>query len=495
LIGQKTHDIAIVGAGIAGLLLARELVTAGRAVIVLERGTLKTHAEQIRDRAHAVNSRTARPNHEIHPDTPGDDWDYVYGVGGSALHWGGVTPRLQAADLELRSRFGVGRDWLVSYAALEPFYEAAERALSVAGGRISTAGHTYRAPLPAHPFSPVDHILKPYLAPYFSLPQARPTRPVHDRPACCGSGECQLCPVDARYSPLHTLQDGLSAEPGFDLRVGTIVSRARSSGREWALDLVDASGEHSRLVAKTAVLAANGIENAAILLRSDLGGEDVGRWLADHQHAQYEIETTEPAGAGHGSSIATCISYAWADGEWRRERGSQLVYPDNRGRYMGNALIRAIASGRRGSSLRAALTREFDLTIVLDSTGEDLPQAGRRIELSPNRDSFGLPLNRVRYPPDSAYLERARALLRKDLERRLRPIGGRITVERRYRGGHQLGTCRMGTVVDEDCRLNGRDGLYVVGGSAFPSYSAAHPTLTIAALAIRLGRHLAERST
>jgi len=46
-------------------------------------------------------------------------------------------------------------------------------------------------------------------------------------------------------------------------------------------------------------------------------------------------------------------------------------------------------------------------------------------------------------------------------------------------------------VVDPDLRHHEVAGLYVAGGSAFPSYGAAHPTLTIAALAIRLGRHLA----
>jgi len=45
-------------------------------------------------------------------------------------------------------------------------------------------------------------------------------------------------------------------------------------------------------------------------------------------------------------------------------------------------------------------------------------------------------------------------------------------------------------VVDPDQRHHRVENLYVSGGSSFPTYSAAHPTLTIAALAIRLGRHL-----
>jgi choline dehydrogenase-like flavoprotein len=45
-------------------------------------------------------------------------------------------------------------------------------------------------------------------------------------------------------------------------------------------------------------------------------------------------------------------------------------------------------------------------------------------------------------------------------------------------------------VVDKNLRHHRVENLYLAGGSAFPTYSALHPTTTIAALAIRLGRHL-----
>ena len=61
--------------------------------------------------------------------------------------------------------------------------------------------------------------------------------------------------------------------------------------------------------------------------------------------------------------------------------------------------------------------------------------------------------------------------------------------------GHQLGTCRMGddpefSVVDRDLKVHGVDNLYLVGGGVFPTGGAVWPTLTIAALALRLGNHL-----
>lgn len=66
-------------------------------------------------------------------------------------------------------------------------------------------------------------------------------------------------------------------------------------------------------------------------------------------------------------------------------------------------------------------------------------------------------------------------------------------------GAHHLGTTRMSDdpafgVVDRDCRVHGVANLYVAGGSVMPTSGHANPTLTIVALALRLGEHLASTS-
>lgn len=60
---------------------------------------------------------------------------------------------------------------------------------------------------------------------------------------------------------------------------------------------------------------------------------------------------------------------------------------------------------------------------------------------------------------------------------------------------HHMGTTRMAKtpqkgVCNENCRVHGIDNLYVAGSSVFPTVGAAPPTLTIVALALRLGDHL-----
>ena len=48
-------------------------------------------------------------------------------------------------------------------------------------------------------------------------------------------------------------------------------------------------------------------------------------------------------------------------------------------------------------------------------------------------------------------------------------------------------------VVDADGRLHAGRNIYVTGGSVFPTGGYVNPTLTIVALAARLGVHLADR--
>jgi hypothetical protein len=244
------------------------------------------------------------------------------------------------------------------------------------------------------------------------------------------------------------------------------------------------------------VLAANGIENPGILLRSGLDGPAVGRYLFDHGHTTLTVRLRRALEPGYGNTLSTGISEAFREGGFRSRRSGAILSPFNPGVPIGPLLGTAVAARKPGEEARAEAVASWRRQLPLDMLTEDVPRTDRRVTLSPNRDSFGLPLNRTAYPPPSRYELDGIDHVVGQVRRRLAPLGAEaVEAAPGPRGGHLMGTCRIGArgegVVDADLRHLEFENLFVAGSSAFPTYGPVHPTLTIAALALRLGELLA----
>jgi choline dehydrogenase-like flavoprotein len=60
-------------------------------------------------------------------------------------------------------------------------------------------------------------------------------------------------------------------------------------------------------------------------------------------------------------------------------------------------------------------------------------------------------------------------------------------------GGTIMGADPLNSVVDAECRAHDLDNLYIASSSVFSSGACVNSTLTIAALALRIGETVAER--
>ncbi len=153
---EESYDVVIVGAGVTGALLAKQLTNARLRVLVLEAGpdtpasfdAYTRHLERFFAAAHkGPESPWPASVNAPQPDTAdvrsgqgyfiqnGPDRyasSYTRLQGGSTLHWLGVALRMIPEDFELHSRYGVGRDWPLGYGELEPYYRQAEFELGVA---------------------------------------------------------------------------------------------------------------------------------------------------------------------------------------------------------------------------------------------------------------------------------------------------------------------------------------------------------------------------
>jgi choline dehydrogenase-like flavoprotein len=168
------------------------------------------------------------------------------------------------------------------------------------------------------------------------------------------------------------------------------------------------------------------------------------------------------------------------------------------------------------ASKRTFAQRKFPSVILrnrsnrfsLEMHGEQIPRADSRVTLSDKVDALGMPRLRVdwRYSPED--IDSVRGTLDVIAQELERTGAGRLEYDRdtleealmRFGayGGHHIGTARMGadprtSVVDRDCRVHSVDNLFVAGSATFPTSSQANPTLTLVALSLRLGEHLARR--
>ena len=167
-------------------------------------------------------------------------------------------------------------------------------------------------------------------------------------------------------------------------------------------------------------------------------------------------------------------------------------------------------------SHRSFAERKFPSVILRNRTnhfslemhGEQIPQARSRVMLSNKVDALGTPQLYVDWCYSQADIDSIRATLdvlsqefaasgvasfkydAETLEEDLTRFGA-------Y-GGHHIGTARMGidertSVVNEECQVHSVNNLFVAGSAVFPTSSQANPTLTLIALALRLGHSLARQ--
>lgn len=520
-----TCDVCIIGAGVAGALVAYKLSRAGVRVCVLEAGPRHDPANRYDYMRRYLKGddpwRTNAPDRDIYSNGGGIEYplnEYrVKAVGGSTLHWEGYANRFHETDFRLRSTYGIADDWPISYRDIEPYYCEAERELGVAGSEDNPFA-SFRSqpfPLPAFPPGYDDQFLIRALhrlgIESHSIPQARTSRPYGGRPACQTYSVCHTCPIRAKYSADVHVE--LAEATGYlSLVYDANVLQLETNGRGSIARAVYArsDGREHACAASIFVVAAHGVETPRLLLLSasnefpdGIGNRSgaVGRYFMDHT-ATYRVGDVDYDLYPFRRGFYTTGSEQFYDTEKRAREAAFLLSGRAGGQtapYVASKLVQR--SGNWGNEfldeLKTELNSEFGRTFMVSSMVETLPDEANRIELDADlKDRFGRPCPKVVFSLtqyEHSTHDRADELLTDLLE----SMGARVKDARHMGfGGHHAGTCRMGgnpdkSVVDRNLRCHDVNNLYIAGSSVFTTLGATNPTLTIAALSLRLGDHLA----
>lgn len=510
-------DVCIMGAGAAGITIAREFAHAPFKVCLLESGDLL-----------------------YDPDTQflcqGENvglpyWPIVASrlriFGGTTNHWGGICLPLDEDDFEQRD-WVPGSGWPLQRADLEPYYQRAQPICQL--GKFS--------------YDPND----------WQTPDSYPLPFEGDRVV---SGITQSS--WARFKP--PVQFGTAYREDLT-RAGNItiylnanvleIDTNEAANQVTGLQVACLSGTRFTVQAKSYILALGGIENPRLLLLSNkvqktgLGNQNdlVGRYFADHLYmsnlgymiisapnistALYHKSTEE-----HGVQIGSYL--ALSPKTRRRERlltsrihlGHDTWLGFSSGVQALDKLRQALHQGQLPDNLLHYLWRVLkDLDNVTTAAYGNLRDAqvlrfGAWTELVPDPES------RVRLGNERDRLGQQRIILdwrigtqeKESLIRTLSILGeemgraglGRLRMDIDegsawpWTGGgtpgiHHMGTTRMHIdakqgVVDKHCKVHGITNLFIAGSSVFPTYGHANATFTLVALALRLADHLKEIHT
>jgi choline dehydrogenase-like flavoprotein len=414
-------------------------------------------------------------------------------VGGNTKFYGAVLLRYRAEDFRpLRHMGGVTPGWPIAYDVLEPFYSAAERMYRVRG---DVAGDPTEPPHSApYPFPPVPD--EPDIA---ELRRAFAEQGLHPSSLPLGIDlEKWLARApttwDAFPDSTGAKSDAESCalaealrHPNVTLVTGTRVARLLSEGRRITGVEVEGPQGPATLCARMVCLCAGAVMTAALLLASANGdhpaglanrSDQVGRNFMNHN-------LTAMIAVNPMRRNRTVYEKTIQFNDWYLT-GGPLGEPLGNVQMLGR-VTGPILAGESGLPLPVAQwLAEHSIHIMAMS--EDLPDPSSRVMWQGGR--VVLDWRKTNFA--------AHDLLVKRLKRAMRRAGWPLVLVKGFpksKPSHQCGTARMGddparSVVTPDLRAHDLDNLYIADASVLPTSAAVNPSLTVAALALRLGRHL-----
>ncbi len=320
-------DVAIIGLGWTGSILANELTDEGLDVVAVERGPWRDTATDF-PISYAQDELRYRLQHELflrpsqisvtfrnkanQTALPVRNWGAFMlgnGVGGAGVHWNAETWRFLPSDFVLRShltqRYGANflptdmtiQDWGITFDDLEPHYDEFEYLCGTSGragnlkGAIQEGGNPFEGsrsrPYPTPPQKQgYGHMLfaqaaqelgyKPFPQPSGNLSQSytNPLGVTLGQCTYCGFCEWFGCANYSKASPQTTVLPVLMRKSNFEARTECEVTRInldRSRTMATGVTYVNASGEEFEQPADLVILCGFQLFNVQLLLLSGIG--------------------------------------------------------------------------------------------------------------------------------------------------------------------------------------------------------------------------------
>jgi len=512
-------EICIVGAGAAGVALARDLMNAGRDVCLLEAGGMD----------YDEKTQSIFKGKNIGMEYYDLDHSRLRFFGGTTNIWGGRSMPLDAIDFEKRD-WVPHSGWPITLDDLQGYYRTAHDSLELGEYDYETGN-------------------------WDKLQQ----KPINFDPGKIGHRFWRFDQFEERFNSQRSDDLINASNVRIVLHANTVGLQATENASGIThLDAKSLQGRKLQVSARHFVLACGAIENARLLLLSDsveangIGNQydQLGRYFMEHPHGRIaHIAVEDPAAVWAlyrkrffttGVPVAPALvlppSMQKQLGILNSAATFKIQKDPSKGATISKRLYLNVkhsmsptASGRRlwhawrngqGWLQRRISMPLLRLGVKINRMGlyvmaraEQAPNPDSRVSLSAEKDALGC--RRADLDWRLCALDKETMLqFANTLGQEFDRLGlGKLTTcdwledgkpewpvdasvgNHPIGGYHHMGTTRMSTsardgIVDANCTVHGYDNLHIAGSSVFTTGGWANPTLTILALTHRLGDHL-----
>jgi choline dehydrogenase-like flavoprotein len=509
-------DVCIMGGGVAGVIIANELIKEGRTVVLLEAG----------DDRHNKDAQLDASAEYVSSPYPDPQQSRVRQLGGTSTHWANNTSPLSSIDFEKRDGLPMS-GWPIKKSDLEPYY-------ALAGIYCGVGDEGYDLE---------------YWLEYFKKNKTLPDNYL---------GALSLGVAKAAVPPTQLYYDhGSNIKNHKDAQVVTfahVVDVSFSAATKKINNVIfsNPAGVKSEVHATQFIMAFGGLENARMLLHfnqknnNQLGnqGDCVGRYFMDHPTLKgAHVYSKDPSAFSFFDGEITedykrfALNFFELNSDTLRQEGiTNLRLPmtvaNRRQLSHGISSLHILKDRLKGIDMSGELASHItnvvmDFDVVADTLSrkvlnkplmdsvdepagfevslmmEQTPHRDNRISLGNSKDRFGVPKMRVDWQlhdDDKARLWKGLNIFSRELGalglgrvRSLEDRASRIFSDQIGFGHHHMGATRMSEnpntgVVDKEHKVFGTDNLSMAGCSVFSTGSHVPPTLTIAAMSIRLAK-------
>jgi choline dehydrogenase-like flavoprotein len=506
-------DILIVGAGIAGLILATRLRKAGFHIVVLESGgrAETEHAHPLKEVVQTGDSYKGVAQGRSHC------------LGGTSTRWGGAL--LPYLDHDLEARPYIGQEaFPVSMEQLRKYIPDVETIFGLSSGSYE---EDFVKEINAETQIPIGD--KDFFARFAKWPRFR------------------------SRNVANLFKDELCSDRGLEVWLNATVTGFNPVPHSDRLRSIEARSLNAKRITVSAdrfVICAGAIESTRLLLLLDRQHNNrifercncLGRFFYDHVSAPVAgIAANDINALNRLAAFRFCgttmrsLRYELSPAAQRRQMtGSAFAHVSFRTLHpTGFDALRTMLRARQRGSIdySAAISIARDVPYLLNTAHwryvrkqllwprpalydlhlvvEQLPRAANRISLTPDKNAFGMPIAAINWT--IGYDEQRTfdifpilfgAFWRRSGLQRVGSLEWAQNVQQRSsdNGGasdvyHPGGTTRMGidgrnAVVDETLRTFAVRNLWVASTSTYPTGGGANPTMTLLLFTLRLADHL-----